>query len=219
MYRAGEVFRDATPYMGKQIPGAKIVELPGDDHLPWEGDQGRLLDEFERFLADMREVEPDRVLATLLFTDIVGSTARAAELGDRAWQHLLDRHRGAVRAQIARFRGREVDATGDGFFATFDGPARAVRCAAAIVQAVQAVGLDVRAGVHTGEIEQTNGRVAGIAVHIGARIAEAAGPGEVLVSGTVKDIVAGSGIVFAERGERELAGVPGAWRLFAVSSS
>ena len=216
--RSAEYFRDATRFMGEHIPGAQVVELPGDDHLPWEGDQDRLLDEIERFLAEMREVEPDRVLATLLFTDIVGSTARAADLGDRAWQELLDRHRDAVRVQIARFRGREVDATGDGFFATFDGPARAVRCAAAMVDAVRALGLDIRAGVHTGEIEQANGGATGLAVHIGARITASARPGEVLVSSTVKDIVAGSGIVFAERGERELAGVPGTWRLFAVSS-
>jgi DNA-binding SARP family transcriptional activator/pimeloyl-ACP methyl ester carboxylesterase len=216
--RSAEYFRDATRFMGEHIPGAEVVELPGDDHLPWEGDQDRLLDEIERFLAEMREVEPDRVLATLLFTDIVGSTARAADLGDRAWQEMLDRHRDAVRVQIARFRGHEVDATGDGFFATFDGPARAVRCAAAIVDAVRALGLDVRAGVHTGEIEQGSRGVSGIAVHIGARIAASARPGEVLVSSTVKDIVAGSGIVFAERGERELAAVPGTWRLFAVST-
>jgi DNA-binding SARP family transcriptional activator/pimeloyl-ACP methyl ester carboxylesterase len=217
-YRSAEYFRDATRYMADRIPGAGVVELPGDDHLPWEGDQERLLDEIERFLAELREVEPDRVLATLLFTDIVGSTAKAAELGDRAWQELLDRHRDAVRAQLARFRGREVDSTGDGFFATFDGPARAVRCAAAIVDAVRRLGLDVRAGVHTGEIEQAGGRASGIAVHVGARIAAEAGAGEVLVSSTVKDIVAGSGLAFAERGERELAGVPGRWRLFALSS-
>jgi class 3 adenylate cyclase len=217
-YRSAEYFRDATRYMADRIPGAGVVELPGDDHLPWEGDQERLLDEIERFLAELREVEPDRVLATLLFTDIVGSTAKAAELGDRAWQELLDRHRDAVRAQLARFRGREVDSTGDGFFATFDGPARAVRCAAAIVDAVRRLGLDVRAGVHTGEIEQAGGRASGIAVHVGARIVAEAGAGEVLVSSTVKDIVAGSGLAFAERGERELAGVPGRWRLFALSS-
>ncbi len=217
-YRSAEYYRDATRFMGEHIPGAQLVELPGDDHLPWEGDRDRLLDEIERFLSGVDEVEPDRVLATLLFTDIVGSTARAAELGDRAWQQLLRRHHDAIRAQIARFRGREVDTAGDGFFATFDGPARAVRCASAIVDAVRALGLEVRAGLHTGEIEQGHGSVSGIAVHIGARIAAAAQPNEVLVSGTVKDIVAGSGIVFAERGEHELTGVPGTWRLFAVAT-
>jgi class 3 adenylate cyclase len=217
VYRSAEYLRDATRLMGEQIPGAQLVELPGDDHLPWEGDRDRLLDEIERFLSGVQEVEPDRVLATLLFTDIVGSTARAAELGDRAWQELLSRHHQAVRAQIARFRGREVDTAGDGFFATFDGPARAVRCASAIVGAVRTIGLDVRAGLHTGEIEQANGGVSGIAVHIGARVAAVAGAGEVLVSSTVKDIVAGSGIVFVERGEHELAGVPGTWRLFAAT--
>ena len=217
MYRSAEYYGERTRFMGEHIPGAQLVELPGDDHLPWEGDRDHLLDEVERFLSGVDEVEPDRVLATLVFTDIVGSTARAAELGDRAWQELLSRYRQLVRAHIARFRGQEVDTAGDGFFATFDGPARAVRCAAAIVDAVQALGLEIRAGLHTGEIEQANGGLSGIAVHIGARIVAAAQPSEVLVSSTVKDIVAGSGIVFAERGERELAGVPGTWRLFAVA--
>jgi DNA-binding SARP family transcriptional activator/pimeloyl-ACP methyl ester carboxylesterase len=216
-YRSAEYLRDATRFMGEHIPGARLVELPGDDHLPWEGDQDRLFDEIEQFLSRVDEVEPDRVLATLLFTDIVAWTARAAELGDRAWQELLGRHHQAVRAQVARFRGREIDTTGDGFFATFDGPARAVRCASAIVDAVRTLGLEVRAGLHTGEIEQANGSLSGIAVHIGARIAAAAQPSEVLVSSTIKDIVAGSGIVFAERGEHELDGVPGTWRLFAVA--
>ena len=153
IHRSAEYFRDGTRFMGEHIPGAQLVELPGDDHLPWEGDRDRLLDEIERFLFGVHEVEPDRVLATLLFTDIVGSTARAAEPGDRAWQQLLRRHHQAVRAQLARFRGREIDTTGDGFFATFDGPARAVRCASAIVNAVRALGLEARAGLHTGEIE------------------------------------------------------------------
>ncbi len=216
-YRAHEYLRERTRYMGEQIPGARIVELPGNEHLPWEGDQGRLLDEIERFLADVRgDVEPDRVLATLLFTDLVGSTAKAAELGDRAWQDLLTKHHRLVRANLARFRGREVDMAGDGVFATFDGPARAVRCASAIADGLRTLGLDVRAGVHTGEIEQVNGSVRGIAVHIGARIAGKARPGEVVVSSTVKDIVAGSGISFEERGEHELDGVPGTWRLFAA---
>jgi DNA-binding SARP family transcriptional activator/class 3 adenylate cyclase len=220
LYRSAEHYRDATRFMGEHIPAAKIVELPGDDHLPWEGDREALLGEIEQFLSGVHdELEPDRILATLLFTDIVGSTTKAAELGDRRWNELLGRHHQAVRAQLARFRGREIDTAGDGVFATFDGPARAVRCAAAIVDAVQALGLEVRAGLHTGEIEQDDGEVRGIAVHIGARVAAAAGPGEVLVSSTVKDIVAGSGIDFEDRGERELAGVPGKWRLFAASTA
>lgn len=216
LYRADEYYARRTQFMGEHIPGARVVELPGDDHLPWEGDRDALLDEIERFLVGVQnETEPDRVLATLLFTDIVGSTEKAAALGDRAWSELLSRHHRAVRAQLARFRGDEVDTAGDGMFATFDGPARAVRCASAIVASVRTLGIEVRAGVHTGEIERSHGGVRGIAVHIGARIAAAAAPGEVLVSSTVKDIVAGSGIGFEERGEHELAGVPGGWRLFA----
>src|SRR5262249_33857091 len=178
------------------------------------------LDEIEGFLSEVQdEVEPNRVLATLLFTDLVGSTVKAAELGDRAWQELLSQHHRVVRAQLARFRGREVDMAGDGVFATFDGPARAVRCAAAIRDGLATLGLRARAGVHTGEIELAEGGVRGIAVHIAARIAAAAQPGEVLVSGTVKDIVAGSGIEFAERGGYELHGVPGAWRLFTPTTA
>src|SRR6266540_1725992 len=217
LYRSREYFREGTRFMGEHIPGAQLVELHGTDHLPWEGDRESVLDEIERFLSGVREeVEPDRVLATLLFTDVVGSTAKAAELGDRAWHELLTKHHRLVRAQLARFRGREVDMAGDGLFATFDGPARAVRCASAIADGLRTLGLDVRAGVHTGEIEQTNGSVRGIAVHIASRIAAAARPGEVLVSSTVKDIVAGSGIAFEERGEHELDGVPGTWRLFTA---
>jgi pimeloyl-ACP methyl ester carboxylesterase len=217
LYRAEEYHRHGTRFMGERIPGARVVELPGNDHLPWEGDQDALLAEIERFLSSTRdEIEPDRVLATLLFTDIVGSTAKAAEIGDRAWHELLTRHHGLVRAQLARFRGHEVDIAGDGVFATFDGPARAVRCASAITAGLEALGLAARAGVHTGEIEQTNGGARGLAVHIAARIAAAASPGEVLVSSTVKDIVAGSGIAFDERGEHELDGVPGTWRLFTA---
>jgi DNA-binding SARP family transcriptional activator/pimeloyl-ACP methyl ester carboxylesterase len=217
LYRSREYFREGTRFMGEHIPGARVVELPGRDHLPWEGDREALLDEIERFLSSLRdEAEPDRVLATLLFTDLVGSTAKAAELGDRAWRDLLTEHHRLVRAQLGRFRGHEVDMAGDGVFAMFDGPARAVRCASAIADGLKALGLDVRAGVHTGEIEQAEGGLRGIAVHIGARIASTARPGEVLVSSTVKDIVAGSGISFEERGERELDGVPGIWRLFAA---
>jgi DNA-binding SARP family transcriptional activator/pimeloyl-ACP methyl ester carboxylesterase len=217
LHRAQESWRDGSRFMGEHIPDAHMVELPGNDHLPWEGDQDTLLHEIERFLTGVREeVEPDRVLTTLLFTDIVGSTAKAAELGDRAWQDLLANHHRLVRAQLARFRGREVDMIGDGVFATFDGPARAVRCASAIAVGLKALGLGVRAGVHTGEVEQADGGPRGLAVHIAARIAAAAQPGEVIVSSTVKDIVAGSGIAFEERRVRELDGVPGTWRLFTA---
>jgi DNA-binding SARP family transcriptional activator/pimeloyl-ACP methyl ester carboxylesterase len=217
LYRSREHFREGTRYMGEHIPGARVVELPGEDHLPWEGDRDALLDEIERFLPRAQdELEPDRVLATLLFTDLVGSTTQAAELGDRAWRDRIAAHHRLVRTQLARFRGREVDMAGDGVFATFDGPARAVRCASAIAEGLEALGLRVRAGVHIGEIEQVEGGVHGMAVHIAARIAAAARAGEVVVSSTVKDIVAGSGIAFEERGEHELQGVPGTWRLFAA---
>ena len=219
VYRAAEYHRAGSRFMADQIPGARVVELPGNDHLPWEGDGTGVLRAIEAFVSQLEDdVYPDRVLATLLFTDIVGSTSMAAEIGDSAWNELLARHHSVVRAQLARFRGEEVDTTGDGFFATFDGPARAVRCATAIVAAVPRLGREVRAGVHTGEIERTESGPRGIAVHTGARIAAAARPGEVLVSSTVKDVVAGSGIVFEARGEHELPGVPGTWRLFAATA-
>jgi DNA-binding SARP family transcriptional activator/class 3 adenylate cyclase len=219
LHRTGEFqpYRDGSTWLAERIPGAKLVLLPGSDHLPWEGDQDGLLDELEGFVHDVRdEAELDRVLATILFTDLVGSTAKAAELGDRAWRELLDRYHALVRGQLARYRGREVDTAGDGVFATFDGPARAIRCAGAIVQGVRSLGIEVRAGLHTGEVELANGGVRGIAVHIGARVASRAGPGEVLVSHTVRDLVAGSGLEFDDRGEHELAGVPGEWRLAAL---
>jgi class 3 adenylate cyclase len=161
-------------------------------------------------------IERDRVLATVLFTDIVGSTAKLAELGDRRWRELVQRHHELVRRHLVRFSGREIDTAGDGFFASFDGPARAIRCASAITQAVRGLGLDVRAGLHTGECELVEGKVGGIAVHIGARVAAEARPGEVLVSSTVKDLVAGSGIQFRDRGAAELKGIPGEWRLYSV---
>jgi class 3 adenylate cyclase len=175
--------------------------------------------EVGRFLAQLREEEAsfDRVLATVLFTDIVGSTERAAQLGDRRWRELVERHHATVRALLARFRGVEVDTAGDGFFASFDGPARAVRCALAIVDAVRPFGLEVRAGVHTGEVETIGGKIGGLAVIIGARVAALASPSEVLTSQTVKDLVAGSGLTFEERGGHELKGVPGEWRVYAVS--
>jgi pimeloyl-ACP methyl ester carboxylesterase len=207
----------AGRYLAQHIAGARFVELPGDDHLPWVGDRDQIADHIEEFLTGTRHVvEPDRVLATVLFTDIVGSTERAAMLGDRRWRALLGEHHAAVRRELDRFRGREVHTAGDGFLATFDGPARAVRCATAIGQAVMPLGLEVRAGVHTGEIEIMDDDVGGIAVHIGARVAALAGPGEVLVSSTVKDLVAGAGLMFEPRGTHVLKGVPDEWRLFAV---
>jgi class 3 adenylate cyclase len=207
-------------WIARQIPGAKYVELPGDEHLIWAGDVDAVVDEVEEFLTGRRPVyEPDRVLATVLFTDIVGSTERATELGDRRWRQLLDQHHSLVRRQLERFDGREVDTAGDGFLATFDGPARAIRCADSLRVGVRALGLEIRAGLHTGECEVVGDGVRGIAVHTGARVAALAGTGEVLVSSTVKDLVAGSGIEFEDRGTHKLKGVPGEWRLYAVGSS
>ncbi len=203
-------------YLAERIPGARFVELEGDDHLPWV-DADQILDEVEEFLTGVRRGPgSDRVLATVLFTDVVGSTERAAELGDHAWRELIERHNAVVRGEIARHGGIVVDTAGDGVFARFDGPARAVRAASAIVAAVHGLGLEVRAGVHTGEVELAGDGVAGIAVHVGARISALAGPGEVLVSGTVKDLVAGSGLEFAERGATELRGVPGTWQVYEL---
>jgi class 3 adenylate cyclase len=222
LQRDGDTYRDPghARYLAGNIPGAKLVELAGTDHLPYLGDADAILDEVEEFLTGVRPPpERERVLATVLFTDIVGSTERASILGDRAWKELLARHHAVVREELARYRGREIDTAGDGFLATFDGPARAVRCAKAIVAAMPGIGLEVRAGVHTGEIELIGPGVGGIAVHIGARVAALAGPSEVLVSGTVHDLVAGSGIEFENRGEASLKGVPGRWRLFAVIST
>ena len=209
-------------YLAEHIAGAHLVELPGADFSPNLGDQETLFAALESFLDDVVqgrqwEAEPDRVLATVLFTDIIGATSRAAELGDRAWRELLQRHHEAVRTQLGRFRGKEVDTAGDGFFASFDGPARAITCARAIVETMPGLGLEVRAGLHTGECELIDGKVAGIAVHTGARVASNAQPGEVLVSSTVKDLVAGSGITFHDRGLHELKGIPGEWRLYAVA--
>jgi class 3 adenylate cyclase len=194
------------------------VELPGVDHIPWVGDADAILDEVEAFVTGARPApRVDRVLATVLFTDIVGSTEHARELGDRRWRDLVEEHHSFVREQLDRFRGREIDTAGDGFFATFDGPARAIRCAKSVVDGVPSLGLQVRAGVHTGEVELAGDGVRGIAVHTGARVAAHAGAGEVLVSQTVKDLVAGSGIEFEDRGTRELKGIPGEWRLYAVT--
>jgi pimeloyl-ACP methyl ester carboxylesterase len=211
-----DVTVDEGRWLAAQIPGARFVELPGDEHLLWAGDQDRLLAEIEEFLTGTRSApDYDRVLSTVLFTDIVGSTERARELGDRAWHQVLDEHHARVRSVLEHHRGREVDTAGDGFFASFDGPARAIRAACAIREHVQALGIQIRAGLHTGECELMRDKIGGIAVHTGARVAAAAAPGEVLVSSTVKDLVAGSGIVFADRGERELKGV-GSWRLYSV---
>jgi class 3 adenylate cyclase len=203
-------------FLARTIPGARYVELPGGDHVPWF-DPEPTLAEIREFLTGRREpASPERALATVLFTDLVGSTARASEIGDRRWRDILEQHHVAVRRELARFGGREVDTTGDGFFATFDGPARAIRCARAIVEALRPLALDVRAGLHTGEVELLNGKVAGIAVNIGARVAAQAAAGEIFVSGTVKDLVAGSGLEFEDRGTAALKGVPGEWRLYTV---
>jgi len=219
LQRKEDVYRNPghAQYLGTHIPGAKLVELGGIDHLPYVGDSDAILDEVQEFLTGVRPPpQHDRLLATVMFTDIVGSTERASSLGDKAWKDLLERHHAVIRHELVRFRGREIKTIGDGFLATFDGPARAVRCAQAIVEAEQSIGVQVRAGVHTGEVELMGDDVGGIAVHIGARVAALAAPSEVLVSGTVRDLVAGSGIEFKERGSRSLKGVPGEWRLFGL---
>jgi class 3 adenylate cyclase/pimeloyl-ACP methyl ester carboxylesterase len=222
------VDQDADPEFGpdngrlvaREIPGAKLVELRCNDdwwwYPPWsDGIAG----ETDSFLAAVREEEAvfERTLATVVFTDIAGSTERAAELGDAGWKELVERHHAVVRAMLARYRGTEVDTAGDGFFATFDGPARGVRCASAIVEAIRPLGLEVRAGVHTGEVETIAGKAGGLAVVIGSRVGATANPSEVLVSQTVKDLTAGSGLVFEDAGEHELAGVPDRWRLYRLA--
>lgn len=207
----------ASRYMAERIPGARFVELPGGDELPFFGDQGALLDELEEFFTGIRPTpRSDRVLATVLFTDIVGSTERAAAIGDERWRDLLQAHHGLIRRELARSGGREIDTAGDGFLATFDSPARAIRCAVTAASAVRSIGLEIRAGVHTGEIEVTEETVQGIAVHIGARVAALAGGSEVVVSQTVKDLVAGSGFTFDDQGTRILKGVPDEWRIYRV---
>jgi class 3 adenylate cyclase/alpha-beta hydrolase superfamily lysophospholipase len=205
--------------MSGQIQGAELIEFPGDDHFFWLGGYEGMMAEIERFVGGLREEEAqlERSLATVLFTDIVGSTDTAAALGDRAWKALVETHHERVRGQLARYRGREVDTAGDGFFATFDGPARAVRCASSIVTAIRPLGVEVRAGVHTGEVESIDGKVGGLAVVIGSRVGALAGPSEVLVSQTVKDLTAGSGLAFQDAGEHELKGVPDRWRLYRVA--
>ena len=206
-------------YLARNIQGAKYVEFPGEDHAPWVGDANLLVGEIESFLTGRRleiETESDRVLATVLFTDIVEATKQLVALGDRRWKDLLTQHHSLVRDQLARHRGREIDTAGDGFLAAFDGPARAVRCGQAIVESVRKLGIHVRAGVHTGECEVIGEKLGGIAVHIGARIGALAAADEVLVSRTVSDLVAGSGLRFEERGSHTLKGVPGEWRLLAA---
>jgi class 3 adenylate cyclase len=207
-------------YLAERIGGATYVELPGRGSLLWAGDQEALVQEIEHFITGSRPAQRhDRVLATVLFTDIVGSTDRAAEIGDARWRELLAEHDRLIRRALDRFEGREVKTTGDGFLATFDGPARAIRCAEAIHDALRPIGVDVRAGLHTGEVDLVDGDVEGIAVHIAARVMAKAGARETVVSSTVKDLVVGSEIAFEDRGEHELKGVPGTWRLFAVATS
>ena len=221
MHRSGDrVTRvEQGRYLAEHIPGAKFVELAGDDHMPAVGNGDAIIDEIGEFLTGVRPVEIDRVLATILFTDIVGSTERALALRDRRWRELLEQYYATVRRELARFRGREIDRAGDGLFAAFDGPARAIRCSCRIRDEVRSLGLEVRIGLHAGECEVLGDKIGGIAVHIGARVAAAAEPGEVLVSNTVKDLVAGSGIAFRDRGTHALRGLPGEWTLFAVTGA
>jgi class 3 adenylate cyclase len=220
LHRTGDIQPiEGARYMAERIPNAKLIELEGDDHWPWVADPAQVCDHVEEFLTGTRHApEADRVLATVLFTDIVGSTERAVELGDRRWTRLLGEHEDVFRRELERHQGREVKTTGDGFLATFDGPARAIRCATAANEELLRLGVPIRAGVHTGECELRNGDVGGIAVHIGARVMAAAGKGEVLVSSTVRDLTVGSDIEFTDRGTHELKGVPGEWRLYAVAT-
>jgi class 3 adenylate cyclase len=204
-------------YLGDHVPGSRYVELPGTDALYWVGDTGPMLDEIEEFLTGVRGgFDGERVLTTVLFTDIVASTERAALLGDNHWRDLLDNHDRIVRHELGRFGGREVNTAGDGFVATFTSPSGAIDCADAIVDAVRPLGIEVRVGIHAGEVEMRGADIAGMAVHIGARVAARAAPSEVLVSSTVRDIVTGSRRSFADSGEFELKGVPGRWRLYAA---
>jgi class 3 adenylate cyclase len=220
LHRPADKFIDIrhSRYLADHIPGAKLVELPGEDTFPFSGNQDDLIAEIEEFLTGARHApDPERILATVMFSDVVDSTRRAAEMGDRRWRAVREGLEGLVMSELSRFRGRPVKSMGDGFLATFDGPARGIHCATALREAASSMyGLEVRSGLHTGEIELMGDDVGGIAVHIGARVGAIAGPGEVLVSGTVKDLVVGSGIPFEDRGEHELKGVPGPWRVWAV---
>jgi pimeloyl-ACP methyl ester carboxylesterase len=220
LHRTGDLIApvEGARLMAETIPDAKLVEFDEPDHLPFMGDYDSISDEIEKFLTGTRQTRPlDRVLATVMFTDIVDSTKRAAEAGDRRWRELIERHDELTRRQLDRFRGREIKTLGDGFLATFDGPARAIECACAIRDGVGPLGLHVRAGLHTGECELGGGDVRGMAVNIGARVGAAADPNEVLVSSTVKDLVVGAELEFVDRGEHDLKGVPGTWRLFAAA--
>jgi pimeloyl-ACP methyl ester carboxylesterase len=222
LHRTGDRLTDIgqARYLASHIQGARMCELAGDDHIFYLGDGDAIINEIEQFITGERhDPEPDRILATVLFTDIASSTERAAAIGDRHWRELLEQHHAMVRRNLSEFRGREIDTAGDGFLTTFDGPARAVRCASAVIEGARNLGLEVRAGVHTGECEIMGEKLSGLAVHIGARVAANASPGEVLVSSTVKDLVAGSGLRFTDRGVRVLKGIPGEWRLYAAMSS
>ena len=219
LHRTGDIDMPVggSRYMAEHIPNAKYVELPGDDHLWFVGDANAVLNNIEEFITGSYNVaEPERILATVMFTDIVGSTEKAAEIGDAKWKDLLTNHYKIIREELTHFKGKEIDTTGDGLFATFDGPARAIRCAMATNDAVRRLGIQIRIGLHTGECELMENKVSGIAVHLGARVMSKAGPNEVLVSSTVKDLVAGSGIAFEERGMHKLKGIPGEWQLFKV---
>ncbi len=221
MHRPGDRYIDIrhSHYIAEHVPGARLVELPGEDTFPFSGEQDVLADEIEEFLTGARQfTDSERILATVMFSDIVDSTQRAAELGDRRWRDLVASMRGTVARALSRYRGRAIKTMGDGFLATFDGPARGIRCATTIRDAVRSqFGIEIRTGLHTGEVEVIGDDLGGIAVHIGARVGAIAGAGEVLVSSTVKDLVVGSGISFEDRGERELRGVPGQWRVWAVA--
>jgi class 3 adenylate cyclase len=224
LHRAGDLIEPvgAGRYLASEIASAEYVELSGADHFPWAGDQDSLIAEVERFVATVHSDEQDtfdRVLATILFTDIVDSTAQAAAMGDHRWSYVREQHEHVTRAQLARFRGREVESLGDGFLAVFDGPARAVRCARAICASMSRQGLQLRAGLHTGEVEPQGEGFSGIAMAIGARVAAVAGAGEVLVSSTVKDLVVGSALSFEDRGTHNLKGVPDPWHLYALTNS
>ncbi len=220
IHRTGDIDIDVngSKYLANKIPGAKFVEVKGNDHLLWVGNYEEILDEIEVFLTgEHKYAQSERVLATVLFTDIVGSTEHVVELGDERWLNLLKNHDALVRKELSRFRGREIDTTGDGFLAIFEGPARAIRCACAIRDIVRSIGIEIRAGLHTGECEMIGKNVGGIAIHLGARVMSKAGAGEVFVSGTLKDLVAGSGIQFENRGRSTLKGIPGVWELYSVS--
>jgi class 3 adenylate cyclase len=223
LHRESDVIEDVGSgrYLAEQIADSHYVELPGGDHFPWAGDQDAVIAHIKEFVQRLRadhEESLDRVLATIMFTDMVDSTAQAATMGDRRWRELLGQHDRLIRAQLARYRGREVATAGDGFFALFDGPARAVRCASAICSSMNGLGVEVRAGLHTGEIQTSGDEVSGIAIAIGARVGALAGASEVLVSSTVKDLVVGSGLQFEDRGVHPLKGVPDDWHLYAMSA-